>query len=706
MAADAAARAYHAASQAHRSNNLPSAILWYEKALSLTPRDAPSYNGLAVARRDTNDLKAALAAHAHAIKLAPNDALVQSNYGHTLLKADKAHEAVKRFKKAAKLEPSANNYIDLAEAHRAAYSKKSGGDHVSGAERAINKAVALDKDLPLDRRAYMLHWLGKLMIMSGEFTRARTACARALELVPDLSGAHLCLGDCERGPDSLEAGASHYNAAAKSAQKGSAEQIAAFIHLARLQHGHGLLFEAVESLKKAYRIGLKTTSKKLTPSQNPANNMELLKFAAEAAALFAQRLIELPPSEDSPVQNATEAYKALQHALKWAHQSRNLLQYSNAQITHARLGLLTGDHTSAIDRYREAVTSLRSASSGNTPSATERFDHIAAEYVSFASWLDDVKAQNVRAPVTATGELSTMQERRPHLFAPDAVDVDPPPACDTSANGGGSCNTAPEPSAPYVCSIERLNYSQGSLTPDAFVRRYATRGKPVLLKGGCMDFLGLEEKWTHERLRSLHGQHSINLTRSSMATARQYGGAQGDRASERTTTLGAFVSGLAAEQPKDEVEADPWYLITKKLPWIASELTHHPLFEEGFELSMASRDEMALLSIGAHSSGAHFHQHSDAWNCVVYGRKRWGLIPPAAEYRSPTDSSAVWWETIQPRLRASRYPYLHECVQEAGDLLFVPTAWLHTVYNLATTVSVAVQVGAPSKSWAEYGIVT
>ena len=42
MAADAAARAYHAASQAHRSNNLPSAILWYEKALSLTPRDAPS----------------------------------------------------------------------------------------------------------------------------------------------------------------------------------------------------------------------------------------------------------------------------------------------------------------------------------------------------------------------------------------------------------------------------------------------------------------------------------------------------------------------------------------------------------------------------------------------------------------------------------------------------------------------------------------
>ena len=121
---------------------------------------------------------------------------------------------------------------------------------------------------------------------------------------------------------------------------------------------------------------------------------------------------------------------------------------------------------------------------------------------------------------------------------------------------------------------------------------------------------------------------------------------------------------------------------------------------------MASRDEMALLSIGAHSSGAHFHQHSDAWNCVVYGRKRWGLIPPAAEYRSPTDSSAVWWETIQPRLRASRYPYLHECVQEAGDLLYVPTAWLHTVYNLATTVSVAVQVGAPSKSWAEYGIVT
>ena len=56
-------------------------------------------------------------------------------------------------------------------------------------------------------------------------------------------------------------------------------------------------------------------------------------------------------------------------------------------------------------------------------------------------------------------------------------------------------------------------------------------------------------------------------------------------------------------------------------------------------------DTCALLSIGGVGSGAHFHQHADAWNCVVYGRKRSvrtrpGRPSPALDERAPPPSTA------------------------------------------------------------------
>ena len=49
------------------------------------------------------------------------------------------------------------------------------------------------------------------------------------------------------------------------------------------------------------------------------------------------------------------------------------------------------------------------------------------------------------------------------------------------------------------------------------------------------------------------------------------------------------------------------------------------------------------------------------------------------------------------------FPHLHECVQEAGDLLYVPGGWHHSVLNLMDSVSLAVQVGAPL-TWEGHGL--
>ena len=49
---------------------------------------------------------------------------------------------------------------------------------------------------------------------------------------------------------------------------------------------------------------------------------------------------------------------------------------------------------------------------------------------------------------------------------------------------------------------------------------------------------------------------------------------------------------------------------------------------------------------------------------------------------------------------AEGFPHLYECVQAAGDLLFVPTSWHHSAVNERLTAAVSVTIGAPL-SWQE-----
>ena len=38
-----------------------------------------------------------------------------------------------------------------------------------------------------------------------------------------------------------------------------------------------------------------------------------------------------------------------------------------------------------------------------------------------------------------------------------------------------------------------------------------------------------------------------------------------------------------------------------------------------------------FLSIGNQNTGLSFHQHSEAWNGLIWGRKRWFLVPDTNE---------------------------------------------------------------------------
>ena len=94
------------------------------------------------------------------------------------------------------------------------------------------------------------------------------------------------------------------------------------------------------------------------------------------------------------------------------------------------------------------------------------------------------------------------------------------------------------------------------------------------------------------------------------------------------------------------------------------------------------------------------HDHSNTFNLLPYGRKRWLLLPPSGDGYEEYLTSPQESVTPQEWLRRHdadggaklRIP-LQQCTQPAGTALFVPTGWKHAVINLAPSVGMAIEVG-------------
>jgi hypothetical protein len=120
------------------------------------------------------------------------------------------------------------------------------------------------------------------------------------------------------------------------------------------------------------------------------------------------------------------------------------------------------------------------------------------------------------------------------------------------------------------------------------------------------------------------------------------------------------------------------------------------------------RDHLAI-SIGADQQGFGFHHHREAWNVVIFGAKRWILYDHdrwatnvTRQKRFVRDwddpvlvSTPEWIRTLysHPERQAELRAHGHDCVQHAGEMMFVPRRWLHAVTNIGDTVSIISEIG-------------
>ncbi|XP_071490381.1 2-oxoglutarate and iron-dependent oxygenase JMJD4-like [Diadema antillarum] len=111
-----------------------------------------------------------------------------------------------------------------------------------------------------------------------------------------------------------------------------------------------------------------------------------------------------------------------------------------------------------------------------------------------------------------------------------------------------------------------------------------------------------------------------------------------------------------------------------------------------------SGDDYRFVYMGPKHSWTPFHAdvfRSYSWSANICGRKRWLLLPPGEEnHLRDTLGNLVYDLNSSELCDGKKYPHSHqareplEVIQEAGQVIFVPSGWHHQVFNLEDTISI------------------
>lgn len=166
------------------------------------------------------------------------------------------------------------------------------------------------------------------------------------------------------------------------------------------------------------------------------------------------------------------------------------------------------------------------------------------------------------------------------------------------------------------------------------------------------------------------------------------------------------------ENPQDFIESLPDYLFSRTSDLNQSDTGFSKALEAmisnatAFNIllsiirsnSLANETSSSMIQfyLGPILSGAPFHSHGSALNALVYGRKRWSLLPPSKDVYMRLHPALFELHVYEGKLNDSKLDeYLtNSCHidQYEGEILFIPRHWSHQVLNLAASVGFAVEI--------------
>ncbi|MDA9686883.1 bifunctional arginine demethylase and lysyl-hydroxylase [bacterium] len=230
-----------------------------------------------------------------------------------------------------------------------------------------------------------------------------------------------------------------------------------------------------------------------------------------------------------------------------------------------------------------------------------------------------------------------------------------------------------------LCTIETTTLEELSMD---MLQHFIASARPLMVRGGLMQ--ANWHNYTIDGFLDTYGQADATTGKQDRFAYAWWPPVRG--AGSTTTTVKSFVTAMLEEgRSSKSIYRQTMQIIFSAVTRRAEDFQTPEPFSE---LCTDSLYEPPQLNIGVLGTGAPPHHHRQIWNGLLRGRKQWFLGGQQDYNRTVGMTAREWLESSGgPSKLVSKG--VDTCIQEAGDVLFVPHATLHATFNLAECIAVA-----------------
>lgn len=227
----------------------------------------------------------------------------------------------------------------------------------------------------------------------------------------------------------------------------------------------------------------------------------------------------------------------------------------------------------------------------------------------------------------------------------------------------------------HVLSLASIPSCQ-ALDNEIFLKQFGKPNKPFVLKAGIRHTPAMG-KWTWDFLREKFGSKEIVVYKT------------GNRNDYKIMRFNDYIDYIHTTE-----EEDPYYLldwfVEQNCPELRADYEMPSYFQSWADrLPTPLRPHFLAFYIGPKNSASPLHidiMSTSAWNAVFQGQKLWVFYPPEQAnlvYRGKVNPFQPDYEKF-PQFKKAQGMF---CLQEAGDVVFTPSGWWHSVLNTEHCIS-------------------